>query len=102
MTWSASSVDIPCPVDRLDPELDRQKGEELRRPQSGYSVHSSVASTREIEKHLNSATRTLLGVTHCGYSVHSSVASTHEIEKSLNSAARTVLGVTHCNAHAPY
>ena len=64
-TWSASSVDIPCPIDRLDPELDRQKGEDLRLPQSGYSVHSSVASTREIEKSLNLAARTVLDVTHC-------------------------------------
>ena len=49
-TQSASSVDIPRPVDRFDPELDRQKGKDLRCPQAGYRVHSSVASASEIEK----------------------------------------------------
>ena len=44
------------------PELDRRKEEDLRRPQAGYRVRSSVASAREIEKGLNSAAMTLLGV----------------------------------------
>ena len=63
MTQSGSSVDNPLPDDRFDPELDCQKGEDLRRPQAGYRVCSSVASAREIVKSLNSATMTLLGVT---------------------------------------
>ena len=62
-TRSASSVDIPCPVDRFDPKLDRQKGEDLRRPQAGYRVHSSVTSACEIEKSSNSAAMTFSGVT---------------------------------------
>ena len=63
MTWSASNADISRPVDRFNPELDCQKGEDLRRPQAGYRVCSSVASAREIKKSLNSAAMTLLGVT---------------------------------------
>ena len=65
MTQSGSSVDNPLPDDRFDPELDCQKGEDLRRPQAGYRVCtcSSVASAREIVKSLNLATMTLLGVT---------------------------------------
>ena len=62
-TRSASSVNIPCPVDGFDPELNRQKREDLRLPQAGYRVPSSVASVRVIEKSLNLAAMTLLGVT---------------------------------------
>ena len=47
MTRSVSSVDIPRPVDRFDPKLSHQKGEDLRQQQAGYRVHSSA---REIEK----------------------------------------------------
>ena len=49
-TWSASSVDIP----RSD-ELDWQKREDLRGPQVGYRICSSVTSAHQIEKRLNSA-----------------------------------------------
>ena len=62
-TRSASSVDIPHPVDGFDPELDCQKGEDLRRPQARYRVCSSVASACEIDNSLHSAGMTLLGVT---------------------------------------
>ena len=61
--WSASSVNIPHPVDWFDPKLDRQKGEGLRRPLARYRVRSSIVSAREIEKSLNSAAMTLLGIT---------------------------------------
>ena len=63
MARSAPSIDIPRRVDRFDPKLDRQKREDLRRPQLGYRVHSSAASAREIEKSLNSAAMTLLDIT---------------------------------------
>ncbi len=62
-TRSASSVDILRPVDRFDPERDRQIEEDLRRSQAGCRAHSSVASAREIENCLYSATLTLVDVT---------------------------------------
>ena len=61
-TPSASSIDVLSPIDRFDPVCDCQEGEDLRRPQAGCKVRSSVASTREIENSLYSAAMTLLGV----------------------------------------
>ena len=71
LSWVINSIDdsvnFKCrysrPVDRFNPKLDRQKGEDLRRSQARYRVRSSVASAREIKKSLNSATMTLLGIT---------------------------------------
>ena len=45
-TWSASSINIPRPVDWFDPKLDCQKGEGLRRPLARYRVRSSIVSAR--------------------------------------------------------
>ena len=50
----------------FDPKLDREKGEDLRRPGAGYrvlsSVHSCIASAHKIENNLNLAAITLLGI----------------------------------------
>ena len=62
-TQSASSVNGPCPVDKFDPERDRQEGEDPRWPQAGYRVCSSVTSMHEIENCLYLMAMTLLGVT---------------------------------------
>ena len=61
-TQSASSVDILHPFDWFATELDCQKEEDPRRPQSGYRVHSAVASAREIKYYLYSTAMTFLGV----------------------------------------
>ena len=61
-TRSASSIDIPCPLDRFDPELNHQKEVDLRQPQAGYRVCSTVASSHEIEESLNLAAMTLLDI----------------------------------------
>ena len=63
MTQSASSVDIPRPIDRFDPELDRQKGEDLGDHRPDIEYVCSVASAHEIKKSLNLAAMTLLGIT---------------------------------------
>ena len=60
---SASRIDIPRPVDRFDPDVNRQKGEDLRRPQARYRVCSLVTRVHEVKKSLNLAAMTLLGVT---------------------------------------
>ena len=59
---SASSLDIPHPVDGFDPKFDRRKGVDFRRSQTAYRAHSSVTSACEIKKSLNLAAMTILGV----------------------------------------
>ena len=44
---SVSSIDIPCPIDRFNLKLDCQKEGDLRWPQAGFRVRSSVTGARE-------------------------------------------------------
>ena len=42
-----SIIDIPCPIDRFNLKLDCQKEGDLRWPQAGFRVRSSVTGARE-------------------------------------------------------